>query len=75
MTAWPGWKAVDGKKTPLLSYNHVLIPSFVRPAHGSPSLLAGHFTAGLAVSGAALLSCCFSHGGDQRRPGDPKRPR
>jgi uncharacterized membrane protein YfhO len=59
VTAWPGWKlTIDGAPAPLLPYNHAFL-AFRSPPGRHTAILhywPDSFTAGLAVSGAALLS-------------------
>lgn len=60
VTAWPGWKlTIDGAPAPLLPYNHAFL-AFRSPPGRHTAILhywPDSFTAGLAVSGAALVSC------------------
>jgi hypothetical protein len=58
MTAWPGWKlAVDGVKSPLISYNHAFLAFRVAPGRHTAVLryLPDSFLLGSAVSGATAL--------------------
>ncbi len=83
VTAWPGWKlAVDGTKTPILSYNHGFLGFRVTPGRHTAVLRywPDSFTAGLAVSGAALLCCVLllslgrfgRPANPAKSPGDPR---
>ena len=75
MTAWPGWKlAVDGEKSPFLSYNHAFLAFRVAPGRHTAVLhyWPDSFTAGVAISGAALLSCLVLL--SLKRFGRPFRP-
>ena len=59
MTAWPGWKlSIDGRRAPLLSYNHAFV-GFRVPAGRHEAVLRylpDSFLAGAAISLASLAA-------------------
>jgi hypothetical protein len=62
VTAWPGWKlTIDGRRAPLLSYNHAFLGFRVPPGRHTAVLLymPDGFLAGLSVSAATLVACAF----------------
>jgi uncharacterized membrane protein YfhO len=59
---WPGWKlTLDGRKAPLLGYNHAFLGFRVPPGRHTASLefRPDGFARGAAVSGATLALSLF----------------
>jgi uncharacterized membrane protein YfhO len=59
---WPGWKlTLDGRKAPLVGYNHAFLGFSVPPGRHAARLeyRPDGFTRGAAVSGATLALSLF----------------